>query len=59
LSQLDVAALYQSKSRLAYEEVKAIILTDALLREDYYNGNTSPIKYKICPETEMEKEYNI
>ncbi len=53
-----ITGLYQSRSQLAYNEVKNIIDNGALLSDQYYNGNTSPLKFKISEESELEREYN-
>lgn len=44
---------HKSKSALAYAEVKTIILSNALLSDDYYNYSISGIRFKIKVEPSL------
>lgn len=55
--KFEILSLHQTKSSLAYAEVKAIMDNDCLLKEECYNQICPPLKYRIVI-TEKEREFN-
>jgi hypothetical protein len=60
-----IESLCESRSNLAWREVERLV-KENVLREKlqdgspkYFNGIIPPVKFKICEETQNEKEYKI
>jgi hypothetical protein len=61
--KFEILSLHESKSTLAWEETKLLVMNDALRAKlpdgskKFYNGLVCGIKYAVKDETELEKQF--
>lgn len=63
--EFQILSLHESKSTLAWEETRLLVVNDALRAKlpdgtkKFYNGLICGIKYEVKDETDLEKQFKI